>query len=153
MRNHLTSSCSIAFQAVRRFRKWKSERPSVVARCLPADHGQDADATGILRSLMVVLLIAIPTSLFAISPDNSPTSDPSPESELAAFVVHPDFTISLFADESLGIANPIAIQWDPRGRLWVLCTLAYAQLKPGELPNDKLFILSLIHISEPTRPY
>ncbi len=56
-------------------------------------------------------------------------------------MIHPDFEVSLFADESLGIANPVAIQWDPRGRLWVLCTMAYAQLKPGETPDDHLYIL------------
>lgn len=77
----------------------------------------------------------------AISPDNAPTSNPSPEVERASFVVHPDFEVSLFADETLGIANPVAIQWDARGRLWVLCTLAYAQVKPGESPNDKLYIV------------
>ncbi|MCB1230099.1 MAG: c-type cytochrome [Verrucomicrobiae bacterium] len=70
-----------------------------------------------------------------------PTSDPSPEAELASFQLHEGFEINLFADESLGIANPIAIHWDAKGRLWVLTTLAYAQLKPGERPDDKLFIL------------
>ena len=89
----------------------------------------------------ILLLLASAGQLLAISPDNAPTSDPSPEAELASFVIHPDFEVSLFADESLGIANPVAIQWDPRGRLWVLCTLAYAQLKPGEMPDDKLYIL------------
>jgi putative heme-binding domain-containing protein len=90
-------------------------------------------------AIFALLLMAVP--LHAISPDNAPTSDPSPAAELASFVIHPDFEVSLFADESLGIANPVAIQWDPRGRLWVLCTLAYAQLKPGETPDDKLYIL------------
>jgi len=71
----------------------------------------------------------------------APISDPSPEAQLAAFKLHEDFEISLFADESLGIANPIAMHWDHQGRLWVLTTLAYAQLGPGEKPNDKLFIL------------
>lgn len=91
--------------------------------------------------LITGLLLVSPTRLPGISPDNAPTSDPSPAAELATFVVHPDFEVSLFADEKLGIANPVAIQWDPQGRLWVLCTLAYAQLKPGERPDDKLFIL------------
>ncbi len=88
-----------------------------------------------------LIFLATAGPLHAISPDNAPTSDPSPAAELASFVIHPDFEVSLFADESLGIANPVAIQWDPRGRLWVLCTLAYAQLKPGETPDDKLYIL------------
>jgi putative heme-binding domain-containing protein len=92
-------------------------------------------------SLLAAGLLALPGGALAISPDNKPSSDTSAETERASFVIHPDFSVSLFADESLGIANPIAIQWDPRGRLWVLCTLAYAQLKPGEVPDDKLYIL------------
>lgn len=93
-----------------------------------------------LPCLAAWLLVAV-GSARAISPDNPPAADNSPEAERSAFQVHEDFEVSLYADESLGIANPVAIQWDPRGRLWVLCTLAYAQLKPGELPDDKLFIL------------
>jgi len=88
------------------------------------------------------LLPVLAGSVLAVSPDKAPTSDPSPAAEMATFVVHPDFETSLYADESFGIANPVAIQWDPRGRLWVLCTEAYAQLKPGERPDDKLYILS-----------
>jgi putative heme-binding domain-containing protein len=91
--------------------------------------------------LLAVSLLAGSHDAMAISPDAAPTSDPSPAAELATFVVHPDFEVTLFADETLGIANPVAIQWDHRGRLWVLCTLAYAQLKPGERPDDKLYIL------------
>lgn len=95
----------------------------------------------ILFRLILLRALILTGPLGAISPDKAPTSDQSPAAELATFVVHPDFEVSLFADESLGISNPVAIQWDTRGRLWVLCTLAYAQLKPGELPNDKLYIL------------
>lgn len=90
---------------------------------------------------LLPLLASSGISALAVSPDKAPVSDPSPEAELATFVVHPEFEVTLYADESLGIANPVAIQWDPQGRLWVLCTLAYAQLKPGETPDDKLFIL------------
>lgn len=81
------------------------------------------------------------TAALAISPDKAPTSDPSPDSELASFIIHPEFEVTLYADETLGIADPVALQWDERGRLWVLCTAAYAQLRPGEVPNDKLFVL------------
>jgi len=69
------------------------------------------------------------------------SGDNSIESEQALFRLHKDYEIHAFADEQDGIANPIATQWDARGRLWVLCTLAYAQLKPGEAPNDELVIL------------
>ena len=33
------------------------------------------------------------------------------------------------------------MHWDNEGRLWLLTTMAYAQLAPGESTNDKLFIL------------
>lgn len=87
------------------------------------------------------LILAWVGSASAASPDKTPTSDPSPASELASFTIHPDFEVTLFADESLGIVDPIAIHWDHRGRLWVLCTSGYAQLRPGQMPDDKLFIL------------
>ena len=67
--------------------------------------------------------------------------DTSIKGQLAAFTIHPDFEINLFADESMGIANPVAMHWDAKGRLWVLTTLTYAQLKPGQKVNDKLTIL------------
>ena len=96
---------------------------------------------GIVLLVAIGLLMLSPARLEAISPDNAPSADNSVAAEQASFHVHEDFEVSLFADETLGIANPVAMQWDPRGRLWVLCTLAYAQLKPGELPDDKLFLL------------
>jgi len=72
---------------------------------------------------------------------NKKSVDPSVEAELASFTVHDEFEVSLFADETLGVANPIAMHWDHAGRLWVLTTMAYAQLAPGEKPNDKIYIL------------
>ncbi len=92
-------------------------------------------------SLAVLLPLLLSPSLTASGPDSSKASDNTVEAELASFRVHGDLEISLFADENLGIANPIALQWDHRGRAWVLCTLAYAQLKPGEIPNDRVVIL------------
>ena len=92
-------------------------------------------------SVTVALVFALSSTAFSSGPDNSKASDNSVAAEKASLRIHEDFEISLFADEKLGIANPIALQWDHRGRAWVLCTLAYAQLKPGEIPNDKLLIL------------
>lgn len=67
--------------------------------------------------------------------------DNSPEAELAQFTLAEGYEANLFASEADGIANPIAIHWDPAGRLWVLTTLAYAQVEPGRQPNDQLLIL------------
>ncbi len=91
--------------------------------------------------LALSLLLAFSSFASASGPDSSKAKDNTVTAEKASLRIHPDFEISLFADEKLGISNPIALQWDHRGRAWVLCTLAYAQLKPGEIPNDKIFIL------------
>ncbi|MDB4614800.1 dehydrogenase, partial [bacterium] len=39
------------------------------------------------------------------------------------------------------LANPVHMHWDSKGRLWVSCSWAYPQLKPGEVANDKIIIL------------
>lgn len=72
---------------------------------------------------------------------SQPTADNSPAAELAALEIAEGYEVSLFADETDGIANPIAIRWDSRGRLWVLCSLVYPQIVPTEPPNDTLVIL------------
>ena len=72
---------------------------------------------------------------------SKPENDNSVKAELASFTVDKRLEVNLFADESMGIANPVCMRWDARGRLWVLCTWAYPQLKPGTKPNDKLLIL------------
>tara|TARA_R110002096_G_scaffold182022_3_gene359784 strand:- start:30 stop:2702 length:2673 start_codon:yes stop_codon:yes gene_type:complete len=69
------------------------------------------------------------------------SADNTVAAQLEAFQLHEDFEVNLFADESMGIANPVAMHWDQRGRLWILTTLTYAQLEPGEKPNDTLVIL------------
>ena len=70
-----------------------------------------------------------------------PELDNSVVAEQASFQIDDGYEVNLFADESMGIANPVCMRWDPQGRLWVLCTWAYPQLKPGEKPADKLLIL------------
>ena len=85
-------------------------------------------------------LVVISTSSYAQSVQK-PEKDNSVESEKASFELADEYEINLFADETNGIANPIAIRWDAAGRLWALCTWAYPQLKPDEIPNDKLLIL------------
>ncbi|MDA7657388.1 dehydrogenase [Verrucomicrobia bacterium] len=63
-----------------------------------------------------------------------------PASELANFELLPGYQVNLFASEPM-FANPIHMMWDSRGRLWVACSWAYPQLKPGEKANDKIIIL------------
>ena len=63
------------------------------------------------------------------------------ETELKSFEVLDGFEINLFADESLGIANPLSIRWDASGNAYVACSDVYPQIEPGALPNDKLVLL------------
>lgn len=63
-----------------------------------------------------------------------------PASELENFSLLPGYQANLFASDPM-IANPVHMHWDARGRLWVSCSWAYPQLKPGEVANDKIIIL------------
>ncbi|MBI4625884.1 MAG: HEAT repeat domain-containing protein [Verrucomicrobia bacterium] len=65
----------------------------------------------------------------------------SPEEQLASFKLAPGFEVNLFASEADGVANPIQMRWDERGRLWVAGSKVYPQLRPGEEPNDQIVIL------------
>ena len=63
------------------------------------------------------------------------------ETELAAFTTPEGYSMNLFADESMGIANPLSIRWDPEGRLYVACTYVYPQIDPGAKPDDTIIVL------------
>ncbi|MGY8694930.1 MAG: DUF7133 domain-containing protein, partial [Verrucomicrobiia bacterium] len=63
-----------------------------------------------------------------------------PASELENFELLPGYEVNLFASDPM-LANPIHMVWDSRGRLWVACSWAYPQIKPGDVANDKIIIL------------
>jgi putative heme-binding domain-containing protein len=62
-------------------------------------------------------------------------------SELAAFEVLDGYEVNLFADESMGVANPLSVRWDANGRMFVACSDVYPQIEPGVLPDDKVILL------------
>jgi putative heme-binding domain-containing protein len=66
--------------------------------------------------------------------------DPDPEIERRSFQVADGFEVNLFAADPL-LAKPIQMNFDARGRLWVACSEAYPQIKPGQKANDKIIIL------------
>ena len=53
------------------------------------------------------------------------------------------YEVTLFASEREfpELANPLAMTFDTRGRLWVLTSPTYPHVGPDETPNDKLIIL------------
>ena len=93
-----------------------------------------------------------------------PTPAVSPEEELKAFQPADGFEVNLFASEALGVENPLTMRWDSEGRMYVACTWTYPHLKPGEIPNDKIILLtdtdgdgqaavSYTHLTLPPTPY
>lgn len=74
------------------------------------------------------------------------TSPPmAPADAERAFVVPPGFEVRLFASEP-EIANPVAMTWDERGRLWVLEFYEYPLgAPPGQIGRDRVKILEDTH--------
>ncbi len=66
--------------------------------------------------------------------------NPDPMHELEQLEVTDGFEINLFAAEPM-IGKPVRMAWDERGRLWVVGTTTYPQPEPGEVPNDKVYVL------------
>ena len=63
-----------------------------------------------------------------------------PASQLENFELLPGYEVNLFAANPM-LANPVHMVWDSKGRLWVACSWAYPQIKPGDVANDKIIIL------------
>ncbi len=63
-----------------------------------------------------------------------------PEAERADFTLAEGLQINLFASEPM-VANPIHMNFDGRGRLWVATSPIYPQIRPGAKPRDEIVIL------------
>ena len=66
--------------------------------------------------------------------------DPNPEVQKAGFVVPEGIEISLWAQEPM-IAKPVQMNWDAQGRLWVVSSTTYPQIKPGDGTKDQVIVL------------
>ena len=66
--------------------------------------------------------------------------DPSVDAEQKAFVVPEGFEINLWAAEPM-LRKPVQMNWDSQGRLWVVCSTTYPQIKPGEDAIDQVVVL------------
>jgi putative heme-binding domain-containing protein len=76
----------------------------------------------------------------------APKEEDDPAVEQRAFVLPPGFEIQLVASEPT-VINPVQINFDPQGRLWVLCIPRYPQLLPGQDPADFVTVLDDIGAS------
>lgn len=64
----------------------------------------------------------------------------TPREQQAKFKLAAGLEIAPFAFEPL-VANPIHMNFDSRGRLWVATSPIYPQIRPGALPHDEIIIL------------
>jgi mono/diheme cytochrome c family protein/lysophospholipase L1-like esterase len=76
--------------------------------------------------------------------EKEPSDYLSPKDSLARIKVPDGFEITLFADETRfpALANPVQMQVDARGRLWVSCWPTYPKWEPRKPMNDCLLILT-----------
>jgi len=67
----------------------------------------------------------------------------SPEAFLESFTLPDGYVVECFASEEdfAELRNPLAMAFDERGRLWILCAGTYPHLMPGERPACQLLIL------------
>ncbi len=66
----------------------------------------------------------------------------SPRDQLKTFRLPDGYKVNLYASElNFPIANPMAIQFDARGRLWVANTPTWPHSLPGKQPQDSIVIL------------
>jgi len=69
-------------------------------------------------------------------------SQKSLDAEISQFILQDGYEINLFASEiDFPVANPVAITFDPRGRMWVASMPSYPHYYPGSPPDDKIVIL------------
>jgi mono/diheme cytochrome c family protein len=67
----------------------------------------------------------------------------SPEAFIEQFKMADGYAVECFASEREfpEIANPLAMAFDEKHRLWLLCAQTYPHLLPGEMPRCKLVVL------------
>lgn len=64
----------------------------------------------------------------------------TPEQQKAKFWIAPGLDMEIFASEPM-VTNPIHMNFDARGRLWIATSPIYPQIRPGAKPNDEIIIL------------
>lgn len=94
------------------------------------------------RHLFLSLSLAGAASgVFASQPTSvADLPDPKPEVQQAGFVVPEGLEVSLWAADPM-IQKPVQMNWDAQGRLWVVSSTTYPQIKPGDGTKDQVVVL------------
>jgi putative heme-binding domain-containing protein len=100
-------------------------------------------STGAARLLLFLLSFSLPSVALARASQQGQPLDPKsddPEVERKLLEIPPEFEIQLFASDPI-VKRPIAMNFDPQGRLWVLCVPRYPQILPGEDTDGYVVVL------------
>ena len=90
----------------------------------------------------LVFIFSLSTVAFTASAQNGLTDIPDTDvqAQLNSFTLHPGAKVNLFASEP-AVENPTSMNFDERGRLWVVSSPLYPQIEPGQEEEDKIVIL------------
>ncbi len=88
--------------------------------------------------LLIALVPCVPAAYAQRELQNIPV--PDPELERQTFRVPEGFEVSLFAADPK-IAKPIQMNFDEDGRLWIVSSEVYPQIKPGSPATDRVIVL------------
>ncbi len=89
---------------------------------------------------LTVLLGAASCALASQPKTAADLPDPNPEVQKAGFVVPEGLEVTLWAQEPM-IQKPVQMNWDAQGRLWVVSSTTYPQIKPGDAAKDQVVVL------------
>ena len=119
---------------------WKSKKPLVadIWRKTPAEGKPIWFPTPASRSISG----DAPEALWAVDEDGKPGRAKSPAMQQEMMKVAEGYRVNLYASElDFPIANPMALQFDSSGRLWVGNTPTWPHPLPGKQPDDSIVIL------------
>ena len=94
-------------------------------------------------SLQTAALSIIPAAIGfgrCTGPNGPVPTTYDPEVERQSFILADGFEANLFAVEPM-VSKPIGMNFDADGKLWVVSSSIYPQIKPGQVPNDKVIVL------------
>ena len=98
-----------------------------------------------IKTLVLGCGVAALTAAFVVAPvhagpNTQPNADTDPRLEQEHLKIADGFEINLWASDPM-VEKPIEINFDAAGRLWVATSETYPQVKPGQVPNDKVIVL------------
>jgi mono/diheme cytochrome c family protein/glucose/arabinose dehydrogenase len=95
------------------------------------------------RTCLLAGIVSVSVVVSSQAPPPEPAPVLSPEDEMKTFILQPGYHVELVASEPM-IEEPIAIDFDASGRLWVIELLSYMQDLPGSREREPIGRVSVL---------